>query len=30
MPVDPARLNAVGDLVLTDARELRASPTLCD
>jgi DNA-binding transcriptional ArsR family regulator len=24
MPVDPARLNAVGDLVLTDARELRA------
>jgi predicted transcriptional regulator len=24
MPVDPARVNAVGDLVLTDARELRA------
>ena len=24
MPVDPARLNAVGDLVLTEARELRA------
>jgi hypothetical protein len=24
MPVDPARLNAVGDLVLTDPRELRA------
>jgi|SRR5262249_22282539 len=24
MPVDPARLNAVGDLVLTDAHELRA------
>jgi hypothetical protein len=24
MPVDPARLNAVGDLVLSDARELRA------
>jgi hypothetical protein len=27
MPVDPARLNAVGDLVLTDPRELR---TLAD
>jgi hypothetical protein len=24
LPVDPARLNAVGDLVLTEARELRA------
>ena len=24
MPIDPARLNAVGDLVLTDPRELRA------
>jgi DNA-binding transcriptional ArsR family regulator len=24
MPVDPARLNTVGDLVLTEARELRA------
>src|SRR5262245_56858372 len=24
MPVDPARLNAVGDLVLTEAGELRA------
>jgi DNA-binding transcriptional ArsR family regulator len=24
MPIDPARLNAVGDLVLSDSRELRA------
>jgi predicted transcriptional regulator len=24
MPIDPARLNAVGDLILTDPRELRA------
>jgi predicted transcriptional regulator len=24
MPIDPARVNAVGDLVLTDAREFRA------
>jgi hypothetical protein len=24
MPVDPSRLNAAGDLVLTDARELQA------
>lgn len=35
MPADPARLNAVGDLVLSDPRELRALAdplrlTLCD